>query len=260
MRGLFVSTGGDCMAVALGMLYQLDSDYTHACGISTGGLVAASLARAEGSTRECAQRMYLALQGERTSWRSTLAAAANVVYAYLFRRKLFHPRLPALEGHEWTKTLQVGVYNVSRSRYTTFSHKSEHVPIPTNFFSPVRWKGDVFVDGAVAHVLPVPEITQYWTHTRGDVDILLCYPLHAGEWLDDPAYAYDILWSRMQQDIHILEQFFGAPLEPLNRFGDRTVRFLRSTRCNDVVAASAESIVRMFEQGKLTVRTQLRCI
>lgn len=281
MRALFISSGGYSGTTALGMLHGLNAEYTHVCGNSVGALIAAALAHS-GDTRACVQEMYLKLQHDHvaspwTSITGTLGTIVNALYALVFRRSLFQNRLPQLAApylHQpRTKTLQVGAYNATKGCYTTFSQDSPYIDdaiiasaaVP-GVFAPVVIAGDEFIDGAFAHVLPVPEIREYWTHHTGDVDILLCYPtalqgfLHCQRTSNGSTslshhletYTYEVMWNTMQADMRALERLFGAPLSTYNRFGNRTVRFLKPTEsifC-DFVSPSPDAIKAMFEHGQ----------
>ena len=81
---------------------------------------------------------------------------------------------------------QVGAYNATQGKYQTFDQSDPdiaHAVIASasvpGVFTPVHIGNDQFVDGAVAHVVPVQEILHYWEHNTGDIDILMCYPTHS---------------------------------------------------------------------------------
>ena len=284
-RALFISAGGDHGAYALGMMYAMNTNYTHVGGISAGALIAAALAHS-GNTRVCAQRMYETLRSHSMAdpWIThTLGSVVNAVYALLFRHSLFRNHIPALSAPyfrtPFQKTLQVGTYNTTLGVYETFDHTSPDISAavvasasPPGIFSPVKIGGYKYSDGAMAHVIPVNEIKSYWKNSTGDVDVLLCYPttclkdfltceMHTGVSLekDVERATYEMVWNTMQRDLRELEETFG-PLRGEMRVGSRVLRFVRPSKpvYSSFTHPSAAAVDAMFQAGKDAARVQLR--
>lgn len=283
MRALFVSAGGDHGATALGMLHALNTDYTHVCGISAGALIAAALAHSD-NTQECAQHMFQLLQDHAiaTPW-SSVGTIVNAVFALVFRHSLFKNNIPTLAqpyfDQPLRKTFQVGAYNATQGKYQTFDQSDPdiaHAVIASasvpGVFTPVHIRNDQFVDGAVAHVVPVQEILHYWEHNTGDIDILMCYPTHSLQQFLDcqmkqgtslakqmEKCTYEILWNTMQRDLQALERI-AKPFRNVNVVDGRTVRLLQPNTpiYSSFVAPSKQAVVDMFEDGQRAARTQLR--
>ena len=287
MRALFISAGGDHGAIALGMLHTMHEDYTHVCGISAGALIAAGVAHSK-NTQECAQQMFKTLQHQSTAkpWTALtgpLGTVVNVIFAMVFRRSLFQSQLPKLAQpylHKpLQKTLQVGAYNTTTATYHTFTQSDKDIDkaiiasasVP-GLFTPVEIRGEEYVDGGVAHILPVNEILDYWQHKEGDIDILLCYPTNFHDFMqcemkegkslrkDMEKYAHEIMWNTMQRDIATLERHIVKPLLSINRINERTVRFVKPTLSiySNFIKPSKETITRMFKHGQDAARTELR--
>lgn len=286
-RALFISAGGPRGAIALGMLHTMHEKYTHVCGISAGALIAAGVAHSE-STQACALEMFETLQHQSaakpwTALTGTIGSVVNVLFALVFRRSLFQSQLPKLAqpylDKPLVKTLQVGAYNTTTATYRTFTDSDPHIndaiiasaAVP-GVFSPVEIEGQEYIDGGVAHVLPVNEILDYWQHGEGDIDILLCYPtsfqdfmrceMKSGKSLrkDMEKYAHEIMWNTMQRDIATLERGIAKPLLAVNRIGERTVRFVKPTIgiYSDFIHPSSDTVVQMFKHGQEAARTELR--
>ena len=218
-----------------------------------------------------------------TALTGTIGNVVNVLFAVVFRRSLFQSQLPQLAEpylHKpLQKTLQVGAYNATTATYHTFTQSDKEIDkaiiasasVP-GLFAPVEIRGEEYVDGGVAHVLPVNEILDYWQHKEGDIDILLCYPTNFHDFMqsnmkegksipkDMEKYAHEIMWNTMQRDIATLEQHIAKPLLSVNRIKERTVRFVKPTLSiySDFIAPSKETIVRMFKHGQDAARTELR--
>ena len=287
MRALFVSAGGDHGAIALGMIHTLHSNYTHVGGISAGALIAAAMAHSD-NTQKCVESMYATMQHQSaakqwTALTGTVGAVVNVIFAVVFRRSLYQSQLPKFAkpylSKPLRKTLQVGAFNTNTATYHTFTQSDKDIDsaiiasasVP-GIFTPIEIRGEEYVDGAVAHVLPVNEIIDYWNNRQGDIDIVLCYPtdfktfmqcqmqtqahsLH----LDMEKYAYEVLWNTMLRDIRALETHLANPLLPVNRIGKRTVRFVKPTKglYSDFRSPSKAAIERMFKHGQDAARFEL---
>ena len=284
-RALYISAGGDHGAYALGMMYAMNTDYTHVGGISAGALIAAALAHS-GNTRECAQQMYEMLRSHSMAepWiTQKLGSIVNAVYALLFRHSLFQNHIPTLAKPYFDtpmqKTLEVGAYNTTLGRYETFDETSPYMSdavvasaSPPAIFSPVLINKCKYSDGAMAHVIPVDEIKAYWKNSKGDVDVLMCYPTSSLEDFmkcemtsglslqkDMERATYEMVWNTMQRDLRELEETFG-PLSGETRVGGRVLRFIRPSKpiYSSFTHPSTAAVDAMYQAGKDAARVQLR--
>lgn len=281
-RGLFISAGGDHGAYALGMLYGLNTNYTHVCGISAGALIAGALAHSE-DTRECVKRMYETLRSHSVARPWLRGTLVNAVYSLLFRRSLFRNEIPLLSkpflSSPLRKTLQVGAYNTTLGRYETFEGTSPLISSavvasasPPGIFAPVRMGDCKYVDGAMAHVIPVEEIKSYWESESGDVDVLMCYPTSSLESFlecemrpgltlgkDVERATYEMVWNTMQRDLRELREYFGD-LKSEMRLGSRVLRFITPLKpiYSSFTHPSTSAVESMYRAGVESVRVELR--
>jgi predicted acylesterase/phospholipase RssA len=83
--------------------------------------------------------------------------------------------------------LTVGAYNKDTCEYETFTDNLENaiaasasVPI---VFPPIQIGPHKYQDGALRHIIPVPEIFQFIKeHPKGcEIDVMICYPINCYE-------------------------------------------------------------------------------
>lgn len=189
---LAISSGGDHSAYVLGMLKGVFlhnpelTDWSTLAGISAGALLGTKISQVKkndyASFIKTIDHMMHSHVQVCKQW-SSMGKVVSFFKAFMWHDSVFKSSIIDLVRPEWSETrhrnLYVGAYNETQGMYETFGPSptieqvsaSASVPV---VFSPVKMNGDVYCDGAMRHVIPVPEIKKYWT--SGSLDLMLCYP------------------------------------------------------------------------------------
>lgn len=246
---LAISSGGDHSAFVLGVLDELakheEPKYDSLIGISAGALISTCIAQVDIHDTDAYKKQIKILMDTSenfikpwTRW----GPIWNAFCALVWHESFFKTNMESFVKHhcqrDIVRKLQVGAYNRTRGIYETFDQNDEHIiqavaasaAVPT-VFSPIHINGNIYCDGAIAHVLPIIEIKDAWK-TCDTLDIMLCYPtvydefIKTGDILSHYKLAemitntmQETIWQTMQRDIEELAKEFDIPKEEFSKGG-----------------------------------------
>ena len=239
---LAITSGGDHSAYVLGMLKRVFTKrpdltvWSTVCGISAGALIGSTISCIEIEDRTKFIQKINHLMNSHLSfchkW-TPLGEIANIVKAFVWHESLYKMPIKEIIKDEWDGTfhrkLYVGSYNETAGKYETFGPKpsidqvaaSASVPV---VFSAVKMNNMNYVDGGVAHVIPIHEIKQHWT--SGHLDLMLCYPTDHDEFLNTSNYSskfklVDTAWNTLSESTWIT---YNADLDEMSNIAGQDIR------------------------------------
>ena len=197
---LALSTGGKHCSYMFGFLEQLFIDeptcyWKDLAGNSAGALICAGISQTNNNSEyiHMVQSLYTTMCSTDIAqpWNS-FGSILNGIHAFLFHDSLYKDSLTSLVSNRLDplkmrasgKQLHIGVYNKTRGLYETISGVDNMLDaicasasIP-GVFPPRTINGDLYVDGGIGHVIPVPAIIKWCDeHSNGQLDIMVCYPI-----------------------------------------------------------------------------------
>lgn len=295
---LACSAGGNHCAYVFGMMEQLflenpdDCKWKDLAGISAGALICAGVAQTSNNTEyiHTVDSLYRTMCKKRMvkEW-SFLGSFFNTIHSFLFKSSLYQDTLTSLVASHFDsnkfnlagKNLHIGVYNKSKGEYRTMSGNNDlmeylcaSASVPGVF--PARnISGDMYVDGAIRHIIPVVEIMEWCDQNAGmdkNLDIMLCYPIVSYEQFKKTEYdtsrfkiinvvtdtVINMLWNNMVSDVQCLNDYFQTDIRTNNIFTCKSGRvrvfapdvgyYASFTSINSV------QLQKMFEHGKHIVK------
>ena len=105
----------------------------------------------------------------------------NLVVAFVWHDSIFKPNLRHMVDSVWQdhkyRDMYV-VHTVSDGKYVTFKKPTKDQIVASVIYSvvfpPVTIDSKQYVDGAMAHIIPIEKIKELWN--GGTLDVMLCYP------------------------------------------------------------------------------------
>lgn len=287
---LAISSGGDHSAYVLGMLKGVFrhnpelTEWTRLAGISAGALLGTKISQIKkndySSFIKTIDHMMLSHVQVCKQW-SSLGKVASFFKAFMWHDSVFKSSIIDLVQPEWSNSrhreLYVGTYNETQGQYQTFGPSptieqvsaSASVPV---VFSAVKMHNDLFCDGAMKHVIPIPEIKKYWT--SGTLDLMLCYPTsyEAYQKTSNSPSKYRIVdeawntitrsqWVNYNNDLDEMRRLVGADIRQGGTFqvNGKTLRVYVPTEgiyC-DFINRDLHRLSRMHKHGEEVARELL---
>jgi len=297
---LACSAGGNHCAYVFGMMEQLFIENPNECnwqdlaGISAGALICAGVAQTSTNTEyiNTVDSLYQTMCKKKLvkEW-SFLGSFFNSIHSFLFKSSMYRDTLTSMVTDHIDyekmkcsgKVLHVGMYNNSKGQYETVTgntdlmeHLCASASVPGIF--PARLiSGDMYVDGALRHIIPVIEIKEWCEQNAGlgkTLDIMMCYPLSYDQFKKteyDRSHfklvnvmtdtVINLLWNNMVNDINILNDYFQTDIRTNRVFNCKSGRvrvFAPSIGYySSFTSQNVGQIHKMFNHGKDMVRNIL---
>lgn len=306
-RFLACSGGGDRGIIQLGMLTELYQDcgkeaiaYDEMAGISAGGFTCAFLSQLTPDTfqTEIQKLINSFLDGSITviqpwTWGG---AIINFINAVLYHSSIYDNSKIKEMMKIWYDPVKVkipfsvGTYNKTLAQYESFSSHcydmnkiclaSSAIPV---IFPEVKIGRYMYQDGGMRHMIPVPEIKEWISRTKGKkhIDVLVCFPIHNVHLFTQmtiPMFRFpiineatqmvsDLMLEQLQMDLFELSKMVGRPVHHLTQNpcceftkGDLTIRILSpsSGHYHSITSMNAERNKRLLVQGESIVKRFLK--
>ena len=167
-----------------------------------------------------------------------LGDIVNLVVAFVWHDSIFKPNLRHMVDSVWQdqkyRDMYVGTYCVSDGKYVTFKNPTKDqivasASIPV-VFPPVTIDSKQYVDGAMAHIIPIEKIKELWN--GGTLDVMLCYPTDHEAYMKSTtseshyklsgrvfATLNENTWYNMNRDLDDLADFAGVPKQKIRKSG-----------------------------------------
>ena len=245
---LLLSSGGQRSAYMQGFLKAVDyKDWEHVFGISAGAMLGALIAQTEKAefSEEISKLMKMHVEILKPHVSSTilsqkLSSVLNLVSAIFWHTSIYKSKLRQVIEMVWKKKphkkLVVGSYNVTEGKYRMKKNPditdvvaSASIPV---VFPSVTIDGNEYVDGAVAHTIPIEELKTYYN--GGDIYVMLCYQTDHDKFKKSMAdnrrkllgRVYSTIdestWNTMNRDLDDLADFLGLTREQVRISGQHT--------------------------------------
>lgn len=287
---LAMSSGGPRVPFMEGFIKGMcikGNDYTNwntVLGISAGALLGSYVAQFENNDTlnkgmDNIMKMHVDIM---KPW-VILGDIVNLVVAFVWHDSIFKPNLRHMVNSVWEdkkyKHVYVGTYCVTDGKYESFPDPTKDqivasASIPV-VFPPVTIDNKQYVDGAMAHIIPIEEIKQLWN--GGTLDVMLCYPTEHAAFIKATnaeshyklsgrvfATLNENTWYNMNRDLDDLADFAGVPKEQIRKSGAYQTKkgLLRMFIPKESIYVDLSSknhaiVVNMQEHGKQVAREVL---
>lgn len=245
---LLLSSGGQRSAYMQGFLKAVGyKDWKHVFGISAGAMLGALIAQTESKEfdEEINKLMKMHVEILKPHVSSSilsqkLSSVLNLVSAIFWHTSIYKSKLRQVIEMVWKnkshQKLVVGSYNVTEGKYRMKKNPditdivaSASIPV---VFPSVTIDGNEYVDGAVAHTIPIEELKKYYN--GGDIYVMLCYQTDHDKFKKSMAdnrrkllgRVYSTIdestWNTMNRDLDDLAEFLGLTREQVRTSGQYT--------------------------------------
>jgi len=291
---LAISCGGNHCAYVFGMMEQLFIDdptcnWKDLAGNSSGALICAGVAQTTNNSEyiDLVQSLYSTMCKKDIveEW-SIFGSFCNFIQAFLFHDSLYKDTLTSLVSSRLDinrmrasgKQLHIGVYNKTKGRYETMSGTGNMLDVicasasVPGVFPPREISGDMYVDGGIGHVIPVPAIIKWCNEHDGNIDIMVCYPITSFEEFRKTEFSKSkfklmnimsdtmitLLWNNLYNDVKLLNQYFQKDIRKDTSFIVNGVRVRifapEHGFYSDFVSKDNKQLDKLFNHGKRVVK------
>ncbi len=240
---LVLSSGGQRSAYIQGFVKAVGfKDWKQVFGISAGAMLGALVVQTNEKNFQDEMNKLMNQHVEILKPHNTLGSILNMASAFLWHVSIFKSSLKEIISLMWKDEqhdkLVVGAYNVTNGDYEMFENPdinkvvaSASIPV---VFPSVRINECDYVDGAVAHIIPIEEIKEYYE--GGDVYVMVCYPTdhttYKESMKDNRAKllgrVYSTIdestWNNMNRDLDELADYFGLSREKVRTSGQYKIK------------------------------------